>query len=85
MTDEQLKKTQLSDNDKPYTSILQTNDCFLCDKFTFVSNGRNYCNYYMGYISLDIIPIWKYKNLDRIRCIHYQIEQENIKNKEVQK
>ena len=69
--------------DAPYASILQTNDCLLCDKFDSVSYSRDYCNYYMGYISLDIIPIWKYKNLDRIHCIYYQREKESIKNKEV--
>jgi hypothetical protein len=63
--------------DEPCTNILQTNDCLLCDKFDRVSSSRDYCNYYMGYISLDIIPIWKYKNLDRIHCIHYQMEKEN--------
>jgi hypothetical protein len=71
--------------DELKAGILLTNDCFLCDKFTIVSKIKrgNYCKFYLQRISQELMPLWKYKNITEIHCIHYQIEKENIKNKEV--
>ena len=67
--------------DELNAGILLTNDCFLCDEFSIVSSGTRYCKYYMQSITAELFPMFKYKNITEIYCIHYQREKENETHK----